>query len=342
MKIILEVKNYILRIHKFLIYNKLNSIITLFLIGFAAFSLILLTNWIFFIADWSIVYNNFTLFLVGTFPIDYLWRPLLWLIILIIFTIYTINKSNNISKNTLYSFIFIFLLGIYLHMGGIGLKQVETRLWGGLTLTLILTFSSYILSIPIGIVLAISRQSNLRLIKIFSTIYIEFIRAIPLITVLFFGQLLLPLLLPQSIELNRVLRAIIAFTLFMSAYIAEDIKGGIQSISHHQTEASRSLGLNQYQTYLLIIIPQAISISLPSLTNQLIGLLQNTSLMAILGLLELLGISQSLLANPLYIGKYMEIYAWLAFSYWFTCTTLALVAKQIENKLLVYKIRKKR
>ena len=158
-------------------------------------------------------------------------------------------------------------------------------------------------------------------------------RAIPLIAVLFFGQLLIPLFLPVGIEIDRVWRAIFAFSLFVSAYIAEDIRGGLQSIPNTQTEAANSLGLNQHQIIRFILIPQALRIALPALTNQSIGLFQNTSLMAILGLVELLGVGRSILANPEFIGQYIEVYIWLACVYWSVCTIMAILARHLEKRM---------
>ena len=177
------------------------------------------------------------------------------------------------------------------------------------------------------------RQSDLPVLRLTSRAYIEVMRAVPLIAVLFFGQLLIPLFLPPGLELNRVLRAVIAFALFAAAYIAEDVRGGLQAIPPTQTEAAAVLGLSPFQSLRLVLLPQALRIALPALTNQAVGLLQNTSLMAILGLVELLGISRSLLANPAFIGRYLEVYVWLAAVYWLACTAMALLARHLEIQL---------
>ena len=171
------------------------------------------------------------------------------------------------------------------------------------------------------------------MLRLASSAYIEVMRAVPLIAVLFFGQLLIPLFLPPGLELNRVLRAVIAFALFAAAYIAEDVRGGLQAIPPTQTEAAAVLGLSPFQSLRLVVLPQALRIALPALTNQAVGLLQNTSLMAILGLVELLGISRSLLANPAFIGRYLEVYVWLAAVYWLACTAMALLARHLEIQL---------
>ena len=159
-------------------------------------------------------------------------------------------------------------------------------------------------------------------------------RSFPLITVLFFGQLLIPLFLPIGYEINRLTRAIFAFSIFTSAYIAEDVRGGLQSIPITQKEAAAVLGFSANQSMLIVLLPQALRTAIPSLTNQLIGLLQNTSLMAILGLVELMGIGKSVLANPEFIGKYLEVYLWLGFVYWLLCTLIALISKNLESSLI--------
>jgi general L-amino acid transport system permease protein len=197
---------------------------------------------------------------------------------------------------------------------------------------LLLTLASGFLALPLGVGLAIGRTSKLGLVTMLCRIYIDLMRAVPLIAVLFFGQLLLPLFLPVEIEINRVLRAVLAFALFAAAYVAEDVRGGLQSIPSTQAEAAAALGLSAPLTMRLIILPQALRIAVPALTNQAVGLLQNTSLMAILGLIELLGISRSLLANPEYIGRHLEVYVWLAGVYWLLCSGMALLAKRIERQ----------
>ncbi len=228
-------------------------------------------------------------------------------------------------------------LGIYLLKGGFGMVPVMSQNWGGITLTILITSCSILFSLPIGILLALCRRSSLLVIQTSSSVYIDIMRSVPLIAVLFFGQLLIPLFLPYGLEIDRVWRAIVAFTLFVSAYVAEDIRGGLQSIPKTQIEAASSLGLNKYQITRFILIPQSLRVALPALTNQLIGLFQNTSLMSILGLMELLGIGRSILANPEYISQYIEVYIWLATVYWILCTLMAFLSKQLEKKLSINK-----
>ena len=317
--------------------NFLDSCLTIIILFLITLFATLIFKWIIFDADWSVVTNNLPLYAFGMFPEDQRWRPALWLILISLLTILTLfgPRWPLLRKALPISWILIIPVGVSLLAGGVGLLPIASRHWGGLTLTIILMSCSAVIAFPMGILLALGRQSNLILIKYLSSIYIDAMRAIPLIAILFFGQLLIPLFLPLGIEVNRVLRAICAFALFVSAYIAEDIRGGLQSIPKTQTEAAKALGLNKFQITKFIILPQALTIAIPALTNQAVGLLQNTSLMSILGLVELLGVSRSLLANPEFIGLYIEVYVWIAGIYWIICTLMALLARHIEKKLTV-------
>ena len=286
-------------------------------------------------ANWLVISSNIPLFIFGNFPKDEQWRPSIWISYILILSLITILNLNSkwIKKNLLIGWIGSVPFGILLLYGRIGLTQVMSSNIGGLSLSILLTLTTLIFALPIGIGLAFCRQSSLFFIRKLSSIYIDTLRSIPLIAVLFFGQLLIPLFLPLGIEIDRVWRAIFAFTLFVSAYIAEDIRGGLQSIPYTQREAAKSLGLNKFQVIRFILIPQSLRIALPALTNQSIGLFQNTSLMSILGLVELLGIGRSILANPKFIGQYVEVYIWLACIYWTVCTIMAFIAKRLEKKL---------
>ena len=330
---------FLKRIQKKLFEDFLNCLLSLVLLIILSVFIFNSLNWIIFKFNWSVVTSNIELFAYGSFPSNEGWRPIIWMIYIFLLFCLTIfeHEQKWIRKNLSIGWISTLPLGIFLLYGGIGLSPVMTRNWGGLTLTIFLTSCSLILSLPLGIALALCRQSSLLLIKKLSTIYIDIMRGIPLISVLFFGQLLIPLFLPVGLEVDRVWRAIFAFTLFLSAYIAEDIRGGLQSIPSTQIEAANSLGLNEYQIMWFILVPQSIQIALPALTNQAIGLFQNTSLMSILGLVELLGVGRSVLANPDFIGQYIEVYIWLATVYWLVCTIMAIISKNLEKRILFRK-----
>ena len=328
---------FLKKIRRTLFSNFFNTVISLIIISIISFVILNAFEWLIFNANWKVVTSNLPLYAFGSFPSDEQWRPAIWIISLLTLSIVTLfgPEWKWLRKNLLLAWISTIPLGLYLLYGGFGLSPIMSRHWGGLTLTILLTICSSLLSLPFGVILALGRQSPLPLIQNLSSIYIDAMRAIPLIAVLFFGQLLIPLFLPVGIEIDRVWRAIFAFTIFISAYIAEDIRGGLQSIPDTQIEAANSLGLNQFQIIQYILIPQAIRIALPALTNQSIGLFQNTSLMAILGLVELLGVGRSILANPEFIGQYIEVYVWLACVYWMVCTIMAVLARHLEQRMTI-------
>ena len=313
----------------------LDRLITLALIALLGWGGWSVLHWLLHGADWSVVTSNLPLYAVGSYPADQRWRPLLWITGLIALTLITlVGPRQGLWRKVLpIAWLAMAPLGLLFLAGGFGLMPVATSDWGGLSLTVLLTIGSGLLALPLGVLLALGRRSALPVLRWSSVAYIELMRAVPLIAVLFFGQLLIPLFLPPGFEINRVLRAVLAFALFASAYIAEDVRGGLQAIPPTQHEAAQVLGLSPRQTLQLVVLPQALRIALPSLTNQAVGLLQNTSLMAILGLVELLGISTSLLANPAFIGRYLEVYLWLAAVYWLACTAMALLARHLEIQL---------
>ncbi len=319
--------------------NLLSLILRLCIISAIGLTFFYIFQWLAITANWKVVSSNVPLFAFGSFPSDQRWRPSLWIISLLFLSIFTLIGPNRkwLRRILPFAWISTIPIGIYLLSGGLGLLPVASRDWGGLSLTILLTGCSFLLSLPLGILLALGRQSKLLVIKHLSSLYIDSMRAVPLIAVLFFGQLLIPLFLPLGVEVDRVWRAVLAFTLFVSAYISEDIRGGLQAIPNTQIEAAETLGLNQFQITFFVLIPQALRIALPALANQAIGLFQNTSLMAILGLVELLGVGRSLLANPEFIGRYIEVYIWLASVYWLFCTFMAILARHIEQRMAIDK-----
>ena len=308
------------------------TLMLLALLGWAGWSCL---HWLWHGADWTVVVTNLPLYAVGSYPEAERWRPLLCIVAVVVLIVITLlgPRLGGWRRSLPLLWSAMAPLGIWLLAGGLGLSPVGTQSWGGFSLTLLLTAGSGLLALPLGVLLALGRRSDLPVLRGGSTAYIELMRAIPLIAVLFFGQLLIPLFLPPGVEINRVLRAVVAFALFAAAYIAEDVRGGLQAIPPTQREAAAVLGLSPLQSVQLVVLPQALRVALPSLTNQAVGLLQNTSLMAILGLVELLGISRSLLANPAFIGRYLEVYIWLAAVYWLACTAMALLARHLEIQL---------
>ena len=229
-----------------------------------------------------------------------------------------------------------FLLVFWFIKGGLGLEGTDTNVWNGLLLTLLMAVISITLSFPIGVLLALGRQSNLPVVRWFSILYIEVIRGLPLIGILFLAQVMFPLFLPPEFrQMDRVLRAIAGLVLFSAAYLAENVRGGLQAVPRGQAEAARALGLNPALVVLLIVLPQALKAVIPAIVGQFIGLFKDTSLLALFGLLELTGISRSVVAQPQFLGRYAEAYLFIGVIYWVFCYSMSLASRRLEQKLNV-------
>ncbi|BCX05293.1 MAG: polar amino acid ABC transporter permease [Candidatus Roseilinea sp.] len=212
------------------------------------------------------------------------------------------------------------------------LPLVPTNLWGGLLLTLLLTVVGIVFSFPLGVLLALGRQSSLPIVRTLCVIYIEVIRGVPLITVLFMAQLMLPLFLP-GVTIDRVVRAMAGIVLFSAAYLAENVRGGLQAIPRGQYEAARALGLNTWKMMLLIILPQALKAVIPILVGQFIALFKDTSLVVIVGLLDLMGIAKAVLAQPDFLGLQAEVYLFVALVYGVFCYLMSAFSQRLEARL---------
>jgi general L-amino acid transport system permease protein len=210
--------------------------------------------------------------------------------------------------------------------------EVTTNLWGGLLLTSIIAGIGIALSFPIGVMLAIGRRSGYPIIRAVCVVYIELIRSVPLITVLFMAQTMIPLFMPATIDIDRVVRAVIAFTLFSAAYMAENVRGGLQAVPKGQYEAAAAVGLRSGQSMRLIILPQALRSIIPILTASVIGGFRDTSLVLILGLLDLLGIGKAVLAQPAFLGRHIEVYSFLAAVYWLISYAISYIGQMIEER----------
>ncbi|MEB3342579.1 amino acid ABC transporter permease [Okeania sp.] len=243
------------------------------------------------------------------------------------------RKNNNLGKYLSLAWFIALILILWLIGGGLGLKSVSTNDWGGLMLTILTSVVSILLSFPLGVLLALGRQSKLPVIRIFSIGYIEIIRGLPLISILFMGQIMIPLFLPDGMRPDRILRAILGLTLFSSAYLAENIRGGLQAVPRGQSEAAKALGLNTPLSVGLIVLPQALKVAIPSIVGQFISLFQDTTLLSIVGLVELLGISRSVLAQPQFLGDYAEVYLFDGVLFWIICYAMSVGSRQLEKKL---------
>ena len=217
------------------------------------------------------------------------------------------------------------------------LPPVASNLWGGLLLTLLLTIVGNIGAIPLGILLALGRRSKLPVIRYFSITYIEVIRGVPLITILYMAAVLLPYFLPIDFRPDQVVRAMIGFILFEAAYQAENVRGGLQAINRGQYEAAHALGLNGAQTTVLIILPQALRAVIPALFNSVISLFKDTSLVAIIGLFDVVRISRSILAQSEWLGTHREVFLFAFVIYWAFNLAFTYGSRRMEEALGVGK-----
>jgi len=227
----------------------------------------------------------------------------------------------------------LYLLGMTLIAGGLGLPVVSPSRWGGLLLTLIEASFAILLCFPLGVLLALGRRSRLPLLRWLSVLYIEFIRGAPLITLLFLGQNILGLLLPGGFSPDRVWRAAWVLTFFAAAYVAEAVRSGLVALPPGQMEAARALGLPLHQAMLKVVLPQALRVALPAMVGQFINLLQDTTLLSLIGLFELLGTARAVMANPAFLGKDAEVYLVLAVLFWCCCAALGLGSRALETRL---------
>jgi len=213
------------------------------------------------------------------------------------------------------------------------MPTVTSNLWGGLLLTFLLTVVGIVFSFPLGVLLALGRRSELPIIRWFSVGYIELVRGVPLVTILFMAQLMLPLFLPADVTVDRVLRAMVGITLFSAAYLAENVRGGLQAIPKGQFEAAHALGLNGAQTMIFVILPQALRLVIPILVSQFIGLFKDTTLVSIVGLFDLLGIADTVLAQPEFLGLQREVYVFISLLYWVLSYAMSYVSQRLEVSL---------
>ena len=227
----------------------------------------------------------------------------------------------------------LYLLGLGLISGGLGLVRVAPSEWGGLLLTLLTASFAILLCFPLGVALALGRRSPLPLLRWGSVLYIEFIRGAPLITLLFLGQNILGFLLPGGLAPDRVWRAAWVLTFFAAAYVAEAVRSGLAAVPAGQLEAARSLGLPLPLALLHVVLPQALRVALPATVGQFITLLQDTTLLSLIGLLDLLGTARTVMANPAFLGKNAEVYLVLAVLFWCCCAALGLASRALETRL---------
>ena len=284
-------------------------------------------------ACWSIVAKNFRFIIFGFFPFESQWRPLVAMIILFILLVLSSNKRFW-KKSLGYAWLVgLISMGLLLKGGLFGLSSVDSTKWSVLPLTLLLSVFGLTAAYPLGVALALGRQSRMPAIKSLCIVYIETIRGVPLISLLFMSSVMFPLFLPEGITINNILRAQVAIILFTAAYIAEVVRGGLQAIGRGQYEAAESMGLNYSQKMRLIILPQALKIVIPPTVGILISAFKDTSLVVIIGLYDLLKTTQSTLSDPRWMGFSVEAYIFIALIYFAGCFSMSSYSRRLEREL---------
>ncbi len=285
-------------------------------------------------ACWPIVGVRWKQLIYGFYPEVEHWRAVLAFALLLValyFGLY--DKAPGRKYGLWFVCAYPFIAYGLLYGGFGGLEYVESPKWGGLLLTLAMGVTGIAVSIPFGIVLALGRRSDLPAISMLCAVFIEFIRGVPLVTLLFFGNVMLPLFLPEGMNIDNYLRVVIAVCLFASAYMAEVIRGGLQAIPKGQYEAAAALGLGYWRMMAFIILPQALRISIPGIVNTSIGLYKDTTLVSLVGLFDLLGMARAINADAKWMGLEIELYAFIAILFFITCFAMSRYSLWLEQRL---------
>jgi general L-amino acid transport system permease protein len=286
-------------------------------------------------ACWVFIIQRFGQFMYGYYPAEFRWRVDLTVLLAVIGVAPLFIAK--VPKKGYYGLGFIILYPIIayflLHGGAFGLENVATSQWGGLMLTLVIAVVGIAGALPLGILLALGRRSNMPAVKVVCVTFIEFWRGVPLITVLFMSSVMLPLFLPEGMNFDKLLRALIGVILFQSAYVAEVVRGGMQAIPKGQYEAAAAMALGYWRTMGLVILPQALKMVIPGLVNTLIALFKDTSLVIIIGLFDLLNSVKQASADPKWLGMATEGYVFAALVFWIFCFGMSRYSQYLERKL---------
>jgi len=289
-------------------------------------------------ACWVYIKVWFNRFMYGMYPNAEQWRVNVTFIAVLVFMaagFFVPTKLKNYLSfyYTLILPIISFILIYYIISGGsFGLVWVETGAWGGLSLTFMVSFFSLIFCFPIGMMLALGRRSNLPIVKYSSLSFIEFWRGVPLITVLFMSAVMFPMFLPDGTYVDKLIRVVVAITLFEAAYTAEVIRGGLQALPRGQYDAAKSLGMGYWRMHVFVILPQALKLVIPGIANTFLALIKDTPLIFVVGLLELVGMLNLAKTNPKWLGFSMEGYVFAGIIFWIICYSMSKYSQNLELK----------
>jgi general L-amino acid transport system permease protein len=282
-------------------------------------------------ACWAFIAEKIRFILFGRFPYREQWRPLLVVLIFVALIMASCDRRLWGRRLILLWPAGLVGVGVLMWGGVLGMSYVETALWSGLPLTLILAVVGMAVAFPVAILLALGRRSELPAVRAVCVAYIELVRGVPLITVLFMASVMLPLFLPTGFTIDKLLRAQLAFILFAAAYLAEVVRGGLQALPKGQIEAADALGLGYWQRTRLIVLPQALAMVIPPLVNNFIGAFKNTSLVIIIGLFDLLGTANAALTDPNWQGFAAEAYVVTAAIYFCFCFFMSRYSQMLER-----------
>ena len=338
------------KINKSLNSNSFNAILTLIITFILIKYIPPLLNWFIFDADfagstkqdctsggacWVFVKVWMKRFMYGMYPDAETWRINLAFLILLISIGFIFILPLKYKNYIIIYLLFIYpIIALNLISGGVfGLKWIETGAWGGLSLTLIVSSFALIFCFPVGVFLALGRRSDLPAIKYCSIGFIELWRGVPLITVLFMSAVMFPMFLPDGTFMDKLMRVIIAITLFEAAYMAEVIRGGLQALPRGQYDAAKSLGMGYWRLHFLVILPQALKLVIPGIANTFLALVKDTPLIFVVGLLELAGMIGLAKTNPKWLGMAAEGYVFAGLVFWVICYAMSRYSQNLEKKL---------
>jgi general L-amino acid transport system permease protein len=285
-------------------------------------------------ACWAIIADKYRLILFGRYPYDQHWRPAI--VVLLFIGLYVVSSMRRFWRKELVLVWLgtLVLVGVLMWGGVLGLTEVPEDAWGGLPITLILATFGAAFSFPLAVLVALGRRSTkMPAVKMLCVLYVELIRGVPLISVLFMASVMFPLFMPAGVNIDKLLRAQIAFILFAGAYRAEVVRGGLQSLPKGQAEAADALGLNYWQKTSFIILPQALKLVIPPLVNTFIGFFKDTSLVLIIGIFDLLTMGKVALSDPPWQSFSTEIYIALAAVYIAFCFAMSKYSRNLERDL---------
>jgi general L-amino acid transport system permease protein len=284
-------------------------------------------------ACWAVVWEKMRFMLFGVYPFDQQWRP--GLVVVILTGLLVVSAFKRFWRPALAA---VWAAGIvvtfWLMGGGLGLTPVRTEQWGGLPVTLILAIFGIAFAFPLGIVLALGRRSTLPIVRSLSVIYIEVVRGVPLITVLFMASVMFALLLPEGMRIDVLLRAQVAIILFVAAYLAEAVRGGLQAVPKGQYEAAEALGLPYWRSMGLVILPQALRISIPPIVNSFISLFKDTSLVVIISIFDFAyAVKKSVETDISWKKYFIEAFLFSILVYWIFCYAMSQYSQWLERDL---------